>query len=67
MRSHVDLFSSALKDGGDVGKRLNFILQEMGRESNTIGSKTIDTQTTTYAITLKEEIEKLREQSQNIE
>ena len=67
MRSHVGLFSLALKDGGDVGKRLNFILQEMGRESNTIGSKTIDTQTTTYAITLKEEIEKLREQSQNIE
>ena len=53
--------------GGDVGKRLNFILQEMGRESNTIGSKTIDTQTSTYAISLKEEIEKLREQSQNIE
>ncbi len=67
LRSHVDLFSSTLSDKDDIGKRLNFILQEMGREANTIGSKSIDPRTSRHAIALKEEVEKLREQAQNIE
>jgi uncharacterized protein (TIGR00255 family) len=67
LRSHFDQFLAALIAPGATGKRLNFILQEMGREANTIGSKSIDSATSTYAITLKEEIEKLREQAQNIE
>jgi uncharacterized protein (TIGR00255 family) len=67
LRSHFHLFMDTLKNSGDAGKRLNFILQEMGRESNTIGSKSVDGKTSSLAIELKEEIEKLREQAQNIE
>ncbi len=67
LRSHIDLFKTTLDKAGDAGKRLNFILQEMGREANTIGSKSIESQTSAHAIALKEEIEKLREQVQNIE
>jgi uncharacterized protein (TIGR00255 family) len=67
LRSHVDMFGATLKGDGEAGKRLNFILQEMGREANTIGSKALSSETSTYAIQLKEEIEKLREQAQNIE
>lgn len=67
LESHIDLFKKALKDSGQIGKKLNFILQEMGREANTIGSKSAAAQTGIYAIALKEEIEKLREQVQNIE
>jgi len=67
LRSHVDLFAEALKKKTQAGKRMNFILQEMGRESNTIGSKSVSGKTSAYAIALKEEIEKLREQVQNIE
>jgi uncharacterized protein (TIGR00255 family) len=67
LRSHVDIFGETLKGDGEAGKRLNFILQEMGREANTIGSKALSSKTSTYAIQLKEEIEKLREQAQNIE
>jgi len=67
LRSHIDLFLSTLSGSDDIGKRLNFILQEMGREANTIGSKSIDPRTSIHAIALKEEVEKLREQAQNIE
>lgn len=67
LRSHVDLFGKALNKKEEAGKRMNFILQEMGRESNTIGSKSVSGSTSALAIALKEEIEKLREQVQNIE
>jgi len=67
LRSHIDLFGKTLDNSGEAGKRLNFILQEMGREANTIGSKAIHSRTSSRAIELKEEIEKLREQAQNIE
>ncbi|MEZ5358713.1 MAG: YicC/YloC family endoribonuclease [Candidatus Zixiibacteriota bacterium] len=67
LRSHVDLFDKALNTNDEAGKRMNFILQEMGRESNTIGSKSVSGDTSALAIALKEEIEKLREQVQNIE
>lgn len=65
--SHVKMFAETLEADAEAGKRLNFILQEMGREANTIGSKSLSGTTSAHAITLKEEIEKLREQAQNIE
>ena len=66
-RSHNEQFLSALKEDVPVGKRLTFLLQEMNREANTIGSKAVDTAISQKVIYLKEEIEKLREQVQNIE
>ena len=66
-KSHNQQFLSALREGGPVGKRLTFLLQEMNREANTIGSKASDAQISQKVIFLKEEIEKLREQVQNIE
>ena len=66
-RSHNQQFLSALKEDRPVGKRLNFLLQEMNREANTIGSKTADAEISQKVIFLKEEIEKIREQVQNIE
>ncbi len=67
LSSHIDLFKKTLNNGGDMGKRLNFILQEMHREANTINSKTTMVEIAHRVITVKEEIEKLREQVQNIE
>lgn len=67
LKSHIKMFSKTIKGNGDAGKKLNFILQEMGRESNTISSKSLNSTTSTCAIEMKEEIEKLREQVQNIE
>ncbi len=66
LRSHVQLFQTALDDGGSVGKRLNFILQEMNREINTIGSKCQDAETASWVVEMKEEAEKIREQVQNV-
>lgn len=67
MYSHLKLFNEAIKSKDSVGKRLNFILQEMNREVNTIGSKANDSLITKNVINLKEEIERIREQIQNIE
>ena len=66
-RSHVDQFLTTMSETEAVGRRLNFILQEMNREANTIGSKASDFGISTQVISLKEEIEKLREQAQNVE
>lgn len=66
-RSHLDQYVETLKRKEPVGKRLNFILQEMNREVNTIGSKCSDIGISSTVIQLKEEIEKLREQVQNVE
>ncbi|MFQ6003733.1 MAG: YicC/YloC family endoribonuclease [Candidatus Zixiibacteriota bacterium] len=66
-KSHNHQFLSALKEGGPVGKRLTFLLQEMNREANTIGAKASDAKISQKVIFLKEEIEKIREQVQNIE
>ncbi len=66
-RSHNHQFLSALKEDVPVGKRLTFLLQEMNREANTIGSKASDAEISQKVIFLKEEIEKIREQVQNIE
>jgi uncharacterized protein (TIGR00255 family) len=67
LRIHCDHFEQYLQEGGPVGRKLNFLLQEMGRESNTIGSKANDAEVSQQVVRLKEELEKLREQVQNIE
>lgn len=65
--SHNALFLQTLDEPGKQGKKLNFILQEMGREANTLGTKCQDAYIAKLAITLKEEVESMREQVQNIE
>ena len=67
LKSHVSQFRTALKAKGSVGKRLDFLLQEMGREVNTIGSKANDGEISSEVVELKSELEKIREQVQNIE
>lgn len=67
LRSHVEATRKILTDGGSVGRKLDFIAQEMNREANTILSKTTDLESSERAIELKTEIEKVREQIQNIE
>ena len=68
-RSHIELFEESLAaDGAEpVGKRLGFLVQEMHREANTIGSKANDAAISHAAVALKEEIERLREQVENVE
>jgi uncharacterized protein (TIGR00255 family) len=65
-RSHNDQFTETLDTGGDVGRRLNFLLQEMNREANTINSKASAAEILHLAVEVKEEVEKLREQVQNL-
>jgi uncharacterized protein (TIGR00255 family) len=67
LRSHVDQFEALLTEGGPVGRKLNFLTQEMNREANTIGSKANDVEIARHVIQLKEDIEILREQIQNLE
>ncbi|WP_342349418.1 YicC/YloC family endoribonuclease [uncultured Nitrospira sp.] len=67
LQSHVAQFRSTLKSKEAVGKRLDFLLQEMGREVNTIGSKASDSEISGQVVDLKSELEKIREQVQNIE
>ena len=67
LRSHLAQFSGMLEGGGPVGKKLDFLVQEMNREANTIGSKAQDAQMARIVVEIKSEIEKIREQIQNIE
>jgi uncharacterized protein (TIGR00255 family) len=67
MNSHLRLFNDTLKKEGESGKKLTFILQEMLREANTMNSKNTDTEIAHVVIRIKEEIEKIREQAQNVE
>lgn len=67
LRSHIENTKTTLLEGGCVGRKLDFIAQEMNREANTILSKANSLDITNAAITLKTEIEKVREQIQNIE
>ena len=67
LRSHIEATKKTLLDGGSVGRKLDFIAQEMNREANTILSKANDLSVSGYGIELKTEIEKVREQIQNIE
>ena len=66
-RSHVVQLKEFLQQEGDIGRKLDFLIQEMNREVNTIGSKAGDMDVTEYVLQLKNEIEKIREQIQNIE
>ena len=67
LKSHIEAMKNALKAGGSIGRKLDFIAQEMNREANTIGSKSNDMDITSWMLELKAEIEKIREQVQNIE
>lgn len=67
LRSHIEHTKATLNEGGAVGRKLDFIAQEMNREANTILSKANDLKVSNTAIDLKTEIEKVREQIQNIE
>lgn len=67
LRSHIETMKNALLEGGSIGRKLDFIAQEMNREANTTLSKANDLEISNCAIELKTEIEKVREQIQNIE
>lgn len=67
LKSHIQQFEHTLKDDSELGKKLTFILQEMHREANTMSSKTTDVEISHQVIKIKEEIEKIREQAQNLE
>ena len=66
LSAHVEEFTKLLKKGGQIGKRLDFICQEMHREANTFGSKSAALETTQKAVDLKVLVEQIREQVQNI-
>jgi uncharacterized protein (TIGR00255 family) len=66
-RSHVDQLASLLKSEDEIGRKADFILQEMGREANTIGSKANDLGISKSVIELKNELERVREQMANVE
>ena len=67
LRSHLDQMNRMLGSGGAIGRKLDFLLQEMNRESNTIGSKCSDVRLARIVVDIKAELEKIREQTQNIE
>jgi uncharacterized protein (TIGR00255 family) len=67
LRSHLDQMGEMLTGGGAVGRKLDFLLQEMNREANTIGSKCTDVRLARIVVDIKAELEKIREQTQNIE
>ena len=66
LKSHVSQFKKIIRSG-ESGKKLDFLMQEFNRESNTICSKSNDIEVTKYGLELKNEIEKVREQVQNLE
>ena len=67
LRSHLKQMNTMLDGGGAVGRKLDFLLQEMNREANTIGSKCTDVRLARIVVDIKAELEKIREQTQNIE
>ena len=67
LRSHIEHMKNTLEETEGIGRKLDFIAQEMNREANTILSKANDLEVSNYAIDLKTGIEKVREQIQNIE
>ena len=67
LRSHLEQMNTMLTAGGAVGRKLDFLLQEMNREANTIGSKCTDVKLAKIVVDIKAELEKIREQTQNIE
>ena len=67
LRSHLEQMDAMLASGGPMGRKLDFLLQEMNREANTIGSKCTDLRLARVVVDIKAELEKIREQTQNIE
>jgi uncharacterized protein (TIGR00255 family) len=67
LNSHLDEIARLLKKGGEVGKRLDFLIQELHREANTMGSKSTALELTHISVDMKVLIEQMREQVQNIE
>ena len=67
LRSHLQQMETMLSGGGAIGRKLDFLLQEMNREANTIGSKCTDVRLARIVVDIKAELEKIREQTQNIE
>ena len=67
LRSHLAQMDAMLESGGPIGRKLDFLLQEMNREANTIGSKCTDVRLARIVVDIKAELEKIREQTQNIE
>ena len=67
MKSHISQFLSLLDKDNSNGKRIDFLIQEMNRETNTIGSKANNLEITNYVVDIKTEVENIREQIQNIE
>ena len=67
LRSHLSQLRELLKQGGPVGRKLDFLIQECNREANTIGSKCSDIEIARHVVDIKAEIEKIREQVQNLE
>ena len=67
LNSHIDQFKQTLSKSVEVGKKLNFVIQEMNREANTINNKSVSLEISNRGMVIKEELEKIREQIQNIE
>ena len=67
LRSHLEQMDTMLSGNGGIGRKLDFLLQEMNREANTIGSKCTDVRLARVVVDIKAELEKIREQTQNIE
>ncbi len=67
LKSHIKQFLNSLTEKEPVGRKLDFIIQEMNREINTIGSKANDVLISNHVVAIKSQLEKMREQVQNIE
>lgn len=67
LAAHTEHFAALLAEEAPMGRKLDFLLQEMGREANTVGSKSQDLPSAHLVVELKAEIERLREQTQNVE
>jgi uncharacterized protein (TIGR00255 family) len=67
LASHLKQFKGLFKETQPVGKKMEFLLQEINRETNTIGSKSLDSEISHQVVAIKAELEKMREQVQNIE
>ncbi|WP_282924528.1 YicC/YloC family endoribonuclease [Peptoniphilus genitalis] len=67
LKIHIQNFNDIINEEGPIGRKLDFLIQELNREANTIGSKSNDIEITSSVVMLKSEIEKLREQAQNVE
>ena len=67
LKSHINQFKKLIKKDEPIGKKIDFLIQEMNRETNTIGSKSTKLEITNIVIQIKTELEEIREQIQNIE